>query len=58
MHAAYTWLIAWRWPRAPAQLIGLAFGLALYAGLHLSSPALMLGGGLIVCAAVLAAWRP
>lgn len=42
--AACTWLIAWRWPRAPAQLIGLAFGLALYAGLHLSSPALMLGG--------------
>ncbi|QTN24747.1 SLC26A/SulP transporter family protein [Rhizobacter sp. AJA081-3] len=42
--AACTWLIAWRWPQAPAQLIGLAFGLALYAGLHLSSSALMLGG--------------
>jgi sulfate permease, SulP family len=42
--AACTWLIAWRWPQAPAQLIGLAFGLALYAGLHASSPALMLGG--------------
>lgn len=42
--ASCTWLIAWRWPQAPAQLLGLAFGLALYAGLNLSSPALMLGG--------------
>lgn len=42
--AVCTWLIGWRWPQAPAQLIGLAFGLALFAGLHVSWPALVLGG--------------
>ena len=40
---ACTWLIALRWPRAPSQLLGLAFGLALYAALHLRWPALELG---------------
>lgn len=29
--AGCTWAVAWRWPRAPSQLAGLAFGLALYA---------------------------
>jgi MFS superfamily sulfate permease-like transporter/CRP-like cAMP-binding protein len=41
--AACTWLVAWRWPRSPAQLIGLGFGLALYAGLHLQWPTMALG---------------
>lgn len=41
--AGCAWLIAWRWPQAPAQLIGLLFGLALYAGLHVSWPVLELG---------------
>lgn len=41
--AACTWLIAWRWPRAPSQLLGLGFGLALYAALHWMWPALALG---------------
>lgn len=41
--AAVTWLIALRWPRAPSQLIGLAFGLALYAALQQRWPALELG---------------
>jgi len=29
--AGCTWLLAWRWPRSPHQLIGLGFGIALYA---------------------------
>lgn len=41
--AGSTWLIAWRWPRAPSQLLGLGFGLALYAALHRLWPALALG---------------
>ncbi len=41
--AGCTWLIAWRWPRAPSQLIGLGFGLALYASLQWLWPALALG---------------
>ena len=41
--AACAWLVAWRWPRAPSQLIGLGFGLLLYAALHTLLPALALG---------------
>lgn len=41
--AACTWAVAGRWPRAPSQLIGLGFGLALYTGLHLQWPTLALG---------------
>jgi sulfate permease, SulP family len=41
--AGCTWFIAWRRPRAPSQLIGLAFGLALYAALHWMWPMLALG---------------
>ena len=41
--AALTWLVAWRSPRAPAQLIGLAGGLLLYAGLTLVRPPIELG---------------
>ncbi len=41
--AACTWAIAWRWPRAPSQLIGLGFGFTLYAGLHIAWPAMSLG---------------
>jgi sulfate permease, SulP family len=41
--AASTWAAAWRWPSAPAQLIGLGAGLALYALLHGVWPALALG---------------
>ena len=41
--AATTWLVAWRWPRAPSQLVGLGVGLALWAALHLLWPALALG---------------
>jgi SulP family sulfate permease len=29
--AGCTWLLAWRWPRSPHQLLGLGFGIALYA---------------------------
>ncbi|HUG26260.1 SulP family inorganic anion transporter [Piscinibacter sp.] len=44
--AGCTLLLAWRWPRAPSQLIGLVFGLLLYAGLHLLWPALVLGAAI------------
>lgn len=29
--AGCTWFLAWRWPRSPHQLLGLGFGIALYA---------------------------
>jgi len=41
--AAATWAVAWRWPRAPAQLLGLGLGLALYGLLHALWPAAVLG---------------
>jgi sulfate permease, SulP family len=41
--AVCTWSIAGRWPRAPSQLLALAFGLLLYAVLHRQWPALVLG---------------
>ena len=41
--AAATWAVARRWPSAPAQLIGLGLGLAVYAALHRAWPALSLG---------------
>jgi len=41
--AACTWLVAWRWPRSKSQLIGLAFGLTLYATLRWQQPGLALG---------------
>ena len=41
--AGCTWLVAWRWPRAPSQLIGLGIGLALYAALYRLWPTLALG---------------
>lgn len=42
--AAITGIVMWRWPQAPAQLIGLAVGLGLYFGLHHAVPGLALGG--------------
>lgn len=41
--AAVTWLIAWRWPAAPGQLIGLALGLAAYGAAQWAWPTLALG---------------
>jgi SulP family sulfate permease len=41
--AAATWAVARRWPSAPAQLIGLGLGLAVYAVLHSAWPGLSLG---------------
>ncbi len=41
--AATTWVAAWRFPRAPAQLVGLALGLALHAALQATMPGLHLG---------------
>lgn len=42
--AATTSVVMWRLPRAPAQLIGLAAGLALYHVVHRTEPGLSLGG--------------
>ncbi len=42
--AGMTGFVLWRWPHAPAQLIGLAAGLALYFGVQHLSPGLSLGG--------------
>jgi SulP family sulfate permease len=41
--AALTWLVAWRLPRVPAQLVGLAGGVLLYVLLALVRPPLALG---------------
>ena len=41
--AAATWALARRWPRAPAQLIGLGLGVAAYAVLQWAWPGLVLG---------------
>ena len=41
--AASVWVIGWRWPRAPAALLGLVFGCALYATLHVAWPGIALG---------------
>lgn len=41
--AASIWAIGRRWPRAPAQLIGLGLGVGLYALLHSLWPGLVLG---------------
>lgn len=42
--AAITAAVSWRWPQAPAQLIGLAAGLGLYAAMQQLAPGLSLGG--------------
>jgi MFS superfamily sulfate permease-like transporter len=41
--AVCAWAVAWRWPRAPSQLIGLLAGLLLYATLHGLQPGVALG---------------
>jgi len=41
--AGATWAVARRWPAAPAQLIGLGLGLAVYVLLHTRWPGLVLG---------------
>lgn len=41
--AALTWLLAWRWPRAPAQLLGLAGGVAAFVLLQWGAPAIGAG---------------
>ncbi|HEX2541215.1 MAG TPA: SulP family inorganic anion transporter [Caldimonas sp.] len=41
--AASVWLIGWRWPRAPAALLALAFGCALYALVRFAWPGAALG---------------
>lgn len=41
--AGCAWAVGWRWRRAPAQLIGLAFGFALHALLQSQWPSLPLG---------------
>ena len=41
--AASVWLIGWRWPRAPAALLGMIFGCALYAVFRLAGPGVALG---------------
>lgn len=42
--AGLTGVVLWRWPRAPAQLLGLAGGLALFFALQHLAPGLALGG--------------
>jgi SulP family sulfate permease len=41
--AASVWLIGWRWPRAPAALLGMVFGCSLYAAFHVAWPGVHLG---------------
>jgi MFS superfamily sulfate permease-like transporter len=41
--AASVWLIGWRWPRAPAALLGMIFGCALYAAFAVAWPGVALG---------------
>ena len=41
--AASVWLIGWRWPRAPAALLGMVFGCALYATFRVAWPGVALG---------------
>ncbi len=41
--AGSVWLLAWRWPKAPGALVGLALGCALYAALSQAMPGLALG---------------
>ena len=41
--AGSVWLIGWRWPRAPAALLGMAFGCALYAAFRFAWPGVALG---------------
>ena len=41
--AASVWLIGWRWPRAPAALLGMVFGCAIYAAFRVTWPGVSLG---------------
>jgi len=41
--AASVWVIGWRWPRAPAALLGMVLGCALYAALAVAWPGVALG---------------
>ena len=41
--AASVWVIGWRWPRAPAALLGMVLGCALYATFAVAWPGVALG---------------
>ena len=41
--AASVWVIGWRWPRAPAALLGMVLGCALYATFAVAWPGVRLG---------------